>query len=440
MDFCLGNNDASAAFDVALIRLDDRVPLSRVRPLHPALTPMQGCSAFEHAGNFFGYLIGYGSDNGTISVRRFSGQDGWSRQSETCSVLPLKCTNSETEYENHWALTSHYYGGQPGDSGGALVADNGGSVQYLCGIVSNEYTNGVGTHFSYTAGVDSDTNIAFLKGQVGFNGNTGILDSDGNYRGECDPARVRYSNASLDLDADGDGLPDACDPCPTTPDLDYARTGIIKNYGPDDDHDGVADLCDSCPASLCDLRGIPRAECVNPPPVGSDGKLLPQPDMDHDHIGDSCDLCPGTPDYADLLGNGPDLGDKDGDGVGNACDDCVQFNPTNACLTDAECIETLLDGSQKQHRCARETTSVYAWGRCEGSGLACSWQVHCADGAQCEGIGSYGRCDVQLDDADQDYIGGICDTCPAYASKILANTNDIAETRQGADHLEHRSV
>jgi photosystem II stability/assembly factor-like uncharacterized protein len=82
-----------------------------------------------------------------------------------------------------------------------------------------------------------------------------------------------------DPDSDGDGVPDASDNCPTTPNPDQA----------DSDGDGVGDACDNC-------RETANAD---------------QADSDGDGVGDACDNCPTTPN-ADQL-------DTDGDGVGDAC-------------------------------------------------------------------------------------------------------------------------
>jgi hypothetical protein len=81
-------------------------------------------------------------------------------------------------------------------------------------------------------------------------------------------------------DADGDGVADALDNCPQTPNADQA----------DQDGDGVGDVCDNCRLT-----------------VNAD-----QRDNDGDGVGDACDNC-ATVTNVDQL-------DQDGDGVGTACD------------------------------------------------------------------------------------------------------------------------
>jgi len=82
-----------------------------------------------------------------------------------------------------------------------------------------------------------------------------------------------------DTDGDGDGVPDASDNCPTTPNPDQT----------DSDGDGVGDACDNC-------RETANAD---------------QADSDGDGVGDACDNCPTTPNA--------DQRDTDGNGVGDAC-------------------------------------------------------------------------------------------------------------------------
>jgi len=100
-------------------------------------------------------------------------------------------------------------------------------------------------------------------------------------------------------DRDGDGVGDACDTCPATPNPDQA----------DSDGDGVGDACAGGQAPDSDYDGVPDADdgC----PVLADPL---QRDEDGDGVGDACDTCPAMPN--------PDQADNDGDGVGDVCDPC----------------------------------------------------------------------------------------------------------------------
>jgi hypothetical protein len=110
-------------------------------------------------------------------------------------------------------------------------------------------------------------------------------------------------------DADADGAGDACDSCTDTDGDGYGNPGFPLNFCPTDncpalpnptqadtDTDTVGDACDNC-------MTIPNAT---------------QQNSDTDVFGNACDNC-------DLVSN-PDQADGDGDGVGDACDNCPQ-NP-----------------------------------------------------------------------------------------------------------------
>ncbi|MBW1828971.1 MAG: OmpA family protein [Deltaproteobacteria bacterium] len=86
-----------------------------------------------------------------------------------------------------------------------------------------------------------------------------------------------YCKAEVNLDADGDGVPDDADNCPGTP------TGVKvdeKGCPLDSDGDGVPDYRDKCPNTPAGTK------------VDSDGC---PPDSDGDGIYDDQDQCPDTP-------------------------------------------------------------------------------------------------------------------------------------------------
>jgi hypothetical protein len=100
-------------------------------------------------------------------------------------------------------------------------------------------------------------------------------------------------------DVDADGVPDATDVCPDTPDPGQENT----------DGDIHGDACDNCPS------------------VSND----PQLDADADGVGDACDVCPIDP-----------SNDVDGDGVCGAIDNCPAI--ANAGQSD-------LDADSEGDRC-----------------------------------------------------------------------------------------
>jgi hypothetical protein len=144
------------------------------------------------------------------------------------------------------------------------------------------------------------------------------------------------------LDSDHDGVGDACDNCPHVANSDQV----------DSDHDGVGDACDNCDfianpdQADADQDGVGTA-CDNCPLVANPD----QSDTDGDGVGNACDNCP-------FVAN-PDQNDSDHDGIGDACDPCP-FDPTNACLDSA--------GIQSLSLCPRSPAG-------KGSGLA-SWSTN----------------------------------------------------------------
>lgn len=95
-------------------------------------------------------------------------------------------------------------------------------------------------------------------------------------------------------DADGDGVLDRNDTCPT-------EAGSLATNGcPDSDNDGIADKDDACPQ----LAGIPKFNGC--------------PDTDGDGVIDIEDACPKVAGLASLKG----CPDADGDGVPDSKDEC----------------------------------------------------------------------------------------------------------------------
>ncbi len=146
-------------------------------------------------------------------------------------------------------------------------------------------------------------------------------------------------------DADGDGIADDFDACPTIPGL-AAFAGC-----PDTDGDGVQDSRDDCPdfAGLIEFNGCPDSdgdgvsdkvdECPTVPgPIDMNGcpPAVPK-DTDGDGILDAADKCPDVAGIAKFSG----CPDTDGDGIQDSEDKC----PTVAGLTSfMGCPDTDKDG------------------------------------------------------------------------------------------------
>ncbi len=167
----------------------------------------------------------------------------------------------------------------------------------------------------------------------------------------CDQVGI---GSGVVTDTDVDGIPDACDNCPSTANADqrdFDLDGIGDVCDGDQDNDGVLNASDLCPDT-----GPPG----NPDPVDADGCTADQLDPDNDGIcstattspsctgvdncpgifnpGQENDVHPGTtkgdhcedPDFdfrPDAFDNCPDVfnfdqKDGDTDEVGNVCDNC----------------------------------------------------------------------------------------------------------------------
>ena len=144
---------------------------------------------------------------------------------------------------------------------------------------------------------------------------------------------LTYSVGFGSRDADGDGVKDDVDECPT-------EAGPAETNGcPDSDGDGVADKDDECPneAGVANLNGCPDGdsdgvadkddECPTEPGTAATNGC---PDGDGDGVADKDDECPDEAGLASLNG----CPDGDGDGVADKDDDCpAEAGPaaTNGC-------------------------------------------------------------------------------------------------------------
>ncbi len=451
--------------DLAIIRLDDRVPLSQVTPMHvPVLPGYPGCE--EQLGTGFdATTIGFGDcaplPDGTAGTcpgggplafpRTFATSDGYSR--ETSRPFPpydsgipglfIRTDLPGALYSGYWPhedyLFGLYDGLLHGDSGGPLitaesfpelmpgavdgiVGNHGGNL--LCGVASRfgevlppvdmyppPLVGLVGNDFAAVDGDDDndDDNADWLAEHV--------VAADGNFIGECfagDPS-LPSTLELRDKDTDKDLIPDLCDPCPEYYEHDYDE-GLAP--GPDADGDGVPDRCDNC-------IFVPNEYSI----LGSAGSFTrEQVDVDNDGYGELCDTCRAsdqvfvpTPDPEDPTPQPP-------------------FTDYTCCTTDADCAPgpscpTFSNGDGPPP----PPPNVCVPGDSRGTiidGLIASGRPfelcenHCAFPVDTDCDATSDLCDTcpetwnpSQDDEDADGVGDACDNCKGFPEPHLQDQN-----------------
>ncbi|WP_165373139.1 S1 family peptidase [Sorangium cellulosum] len=242
--------------DIAVFRLDTRVPRSLARPAR--LPEERACG-----WSFDGTIVGFGSSADDLLIC----SDVPSRR--RYSRDPLEYDRSVEDYgdilsdESTWTLVNwpwicdEYEGSYGGDSGGPLFDEEG----RLCGAVSGKTLGSLFLPGTYSlenvfAALDSPQARSFLLGVTTAAGNK-IIDAKGNYDGEC-PAFIHrcdsFGNCD-ETDTDGDDIIDVCDNCPT-----IANPEQATDPNDDADGDGLGAACDLCPG-VADQGNWPGTNC-----------------------------------------------------------------------------------------------------------------------------------------------------------------------------------
>lgn len=204
-------------------------------------------------------------------------------------------------------------------------------------------SNGFGT-FNGTAGIDF-----YVTDNIAFNLQTTYRHAfeDANPKHFQHVAGIKFTWGGTD--ADGDGVYDDKDACPSVP-------GLEEFMGcPDSDKDGIEDSKDNCPNAFgpAESMGCPDTDgdgtldkddtCVNVAgPAYNKG--CPDPDSDNDGVLDSKDACKMVAGPASNNGC-PEIKDRDKDGVVDADDKCPD-TPGIASL--AGCPKPVAPSAQEQ--------------------------------------------------------------------------------------------
>jgi hypothetical protein len=215
----------------------------------------------------------------------------------------------------------------------------------------------------------SDVDCIMRGGMSGYNNNELCYYSQGqvgwrdlNENGIIDCIDAAYNN---DTDTDGDAIVDYWDNCT------------------DEDNDGYG--YPVFPHTTCSLDNCPNVYNPNQEETG-----------DGDGVGDACDNCPYTPN--------PDQADYDGDGIGDVCDNCTDTdadgygNPgylANTC-DDDNCPST--PNSPELGTCVMTSGNI----------------VYAINSALLEPCTDNSTCTCQMEQGDIN-INGIGDTCECYA-------------------------
>ena len=279
--------DGDAVHDIAIFRLDERVPSTVARPLHPGgILDAPSCSDDPATATNVGYgarslFLSEGIphpapiDNSLSGLHRtFNTDDDWSLELGGGGGL------YRNAFETLLFLDLEYtYGGSlDRDSGGPLVQGN-----RACGVASRHML----TPLSFPLpSVTSDYAALGVGENLDFVRNIVVNPNTDWWEGECRPEDAEVCT-DIDTDSDGDGLPNCCDNCPQVP-----------NDQSDEDGDDIGDACDLCPGLVITNQvafnsNVEAELAIN---VGQTAEPVPPSQMipENRFLPDQCDATPST--------------------------------------------------------------------------------------------------------------------------------------------------
>jgi hypothetical protein len=222
----------------------------------------------------------------------------------------------------------------------------------------------------------------------------GVSISDGPHITDPVPGNDSASTAAaieVRPDADGDGVTDASDNCPTVANANQANTdgdshgNACDTEGPSGNFNGVGGTDDCTDGVDNNANGL------------TDG-FEPTCDSDGDGVSDSNDNCPNTPNASQA--------DADGDGLGNACDTEGPWGNSNGVGGGNDCADGVDNNGN---------------GFTDGMDSGCDQD---GDGVRnaLDNCPTTSNANQQNDDSDAP--GNACDNCPTTTNPVQADSDN----------------